>query len=147
VNREPEAVGAVLRRVAGARAPDPRLAAIREVWTEAVGEQIARHARPSRIGAGGLTVRCDSATWASELGLLQGRLRAALAGRLGAAAVPSLRFEVGELPQSAEPARAPVAAIDPARAARAQALAAGIADESLRAAVAAALVRSSVTDS
>ena len=148
MNREPEPVGKVLSRVAGARPPDPRLDAIRTVWAEAVGAEIARHAQPSRIGSGGLTVRCESATWAGELGLLQSRLRALLVERLGESAVPRLRFEVGDLPQTDEPPPAPAPApVDPARLARARALAAGIADEPLRSAVTAALVRSSVTDS
>jgi len=147
VSREPEPVGAVLPRVAGSRPPDPRLAAIRDVWPEAVGEQIARHAQPSRIGSRGLTVRCESAAWASELGLLQDRLRAGLVERLGETAAPPMRFEVGELPPSDAPARPPVGPVDPVRLERARLLAAGIADESLRSAVTAALVRSNVTDS
>lgn len=148
MTREPEPVGQVLSRVAGARPPDPRLEAIRTVWAEAVGSEIARHAQPSRIGPSGLTVRCESATWAGELGLLQSRLRSQLVERLGEAAVPPLRFEVGDLPSTGEqPPAPPAAPIDPARLARARALAAGIADEPLRRAVTAALVRSSVTDS
>jgi len=140
---EPEPVAAVLRRVAGARAPDPAMAAIRDAWPGAVGATVARHAQPSRLQAGALVVRCSSATWAGELTLLQNQLQTAIRSALGDAAPDQpLRFEVGDLPEPAPAAPAPEPAPGPKLADRGRELAAAVADPALREAIAAAIAGS-----
>lgn len=141
-------MGRVLGRVAGRRAPDPALMTLRDAWDRAVGEQVARHAQPARLREGTLVVRCLSATWASELTLLQVELRRVLEAAVGTVAAPlKLRFEVGDLPPRTAHGRPAPDEPDADRLDRAGRLAAGIADEHLRAAVIAAAARSSVTGS
>ncbi len=87
-----------------APAPDPVLAAVRERWPAVVGETVARHAVPARITAGALVVACSSSAWSSELSLLAPTVAARLQAELGREL--ELRFEVGDVPAPAEPARA-----------------------------------------
>ncbi len=47
-------------------------------WDEAVGEVIARHARPVRIDRGVLTVEVDEPGWATQLRFLEGEIRGRL---------------------------------------------------------------------
>jgi predicted nucleic acid-binding Zn ribbon protein len=93
--------------VAGRRAPapDPVVAAVRERWAQIVGDAVARHAAPVRTSSGALVVACSSAAWSSELAMLAPTIAERLQAELGLAV--ELRFEVGELPAPAEPARAP----------------------------------------
>lgn len=84
------------------------LAAVTAIWSEAVGETVARRAWPLRLGRDGtLHVAVASATWANELAHLQDEVLARLADRLGSAAPPRLAFKVGPIP---EPATANAAA-------------------------------------
>jgi predicted nucleic acid-binding Zn ribbon protein len=61
------------------------------VWPDAVGEAIAREARPVAERDGTVTVACSSAVWAQEVGLMGPQLCAALNARLGGERVASLR--------------------------------------------------------
>ena len=120
-------------RVAARRRSDPVAEAARAAWPVLVGERVARHSAPIRVSGDALVVHCSSSTWASELTLLGGHVHERLRGELGEAVPARLRFEVGELPASAPdsaPESRPV--VDPARVARASALAAGVADDRLR---------------
>lgn len=128
--RDLRQVGTIMDRVARAPRTDDRLLAIRDVWADAVGKDVARNAFPVRINrAGSLTVHCSGATWAAELTLLRSHLQARLDERLGEGSPEELRFEVGELP-------APVAEPEPPSPRtpnpRAAELASGIADPDLR---------------
>jgi predicted nucleic acid-binding Zn ribbon protein len=51
-------------------APTTPLAAVQAGWLEAVGEVIAREARPVAERDGVITVACRSAVWAQELDLM-----------------------------------------------------------------------------
>ena len=76
------------------------LAAVTAAWPEAVGEVVARKAWPLRIARDGtLHVATVSATWAHELGLLQGEILGSLKRQLGDAAPPGVRFTVGPIPE------------------------------------------------
>jgi hypothetical protein len=67
-----------------------------KVWAAAVGEQIARHAWPARVGRDGtLFVHTSSSAWAFELAQLEPDIRS----RLGDAAPAKLRFAPGPLPE------------------------------------------------
>jgi hypothetical protein len=128
--------------VIGRRAPkqDPVLAAARGCWPAVVGEAVARHAVPVRVSGETLVVACSSAAWSSELTLLAPTVGARLEAELGRKV--GLRFEVGELPVSAEPPppvpRPPVAA-DAADQARR--MTAGVASGELRASLERAIAR------
>jgi hypothetical protein len=96
-------------------------------WPVAVGDSIARHAWPARIGRDGtLHVATTDSIWAFELG----HRSAEIAARLG---VTSVRFAPGQLP-SATPAetlpRGPE--VTAAHAQEAARLASSIRDENLR---------------
>jgi hypothetical protein len=129
-------------RVIGRRAPklDPVLVAARGCWQAVVGVAVARHAQPVRVSRETLVVACSSAAWSSELTLLAPAVGARLAAELGHELV--LRFEVGELPVSSEPAppvpRPPVAA-DAAEQARR--MTAGVASSELRVSLERAIAR------
>jgi predicted nucleic acid-binding Zn ribbon protein len=72
-------------------APATPLAAIQGRWEAAVGEAIAREARPVSERAGVVTVACRSAVWAQELDLISPRVVERLNEALGRPVVRSLR--------------------------------------------------------
>lgn len=90
--RAPRPAATGLRAALERAAPQTSLAAAQAAWEETVGEQLARAAQPVSERDGELTVRCESAVWAQELDLMQGRILALLEERLGDLAPRSLRF-------------------------------------------------------
>ena len=142
-----ERIGPEVQRELGRFGPAAGLGDIVEAWPSVVGEAIARNAWPARLARDGtLHVATGSAAWAFELGLLEGDLLARLRAALGTAAPARLRFAVGRLPEP--PAREPQTTAEqrrrPTDAQREEAarLAAGIADDELREAVARAAAES-----
>jgi hypothetical protein len=113
-----------------------------QAWPAAVGPAIAREARPSRITVdGAVVVNATSSIWASELTLMAATIAARLGEALGTPA-PSLRFQVGPVPQPpAPPQFRPVSA---AASARAKEVAADVRDDDLREAIERALARALV---
>jgi predicted nucleic acid-binding Zn ribbon protein len=109
------------------------IVAVLQVWADAVGPEIARHARPARrTREGDLVVHCSDAGWAQTLTMMAGDLAARLAEALPGEAPRTLRFRVGTVADRAaapEPLRPPT----PAAARRAAELASRIADDRLRA--------------
>ena len=93
---KPRPLADALRAVRSEVEPETPLAALQGAWTEAVGEEIARHARPVAERDGIVTVACDAATWAQELDLLQAELLDRLRERVGEGTFERLRFVVGE---------------------------------------------------
>ena len=92
-----------LSRSGGSRAL--ALAEITSVWTQAVGETVARQAWPLRLGRDGtLHVATTSATWAFELDRLSPEVGQRLAAVAGDAAPQKLRFRVGPVPEPGAPA-------------------------------------------
>ena len=76
------------------------LAEITAAWPEAVGDAVARHAWPLRLGRDGtLHVATASATWAFELDRLSPEIAERLAVVLGSPAPAKLRFRVGPVPE------------------------------------------------
>jgi predicted nucleic acid-binding Zn ribbon protein len=92
----PHALRHSVRAIRARAEPKTLLAATQSAWRPAVGERIAREARPLRERDGVITVSCAAATWAQELDLLQDELL----GRLNEAVAPrrisALRFIVGD---------------------------------------------------
>jgi len=139
-------LGDAVRRELGRLGPAGAIADVVEVWPEAVGPAIAANAWPARISRDGtLHVATKSSTWAFELT----QLSASIQERLGAAlesAPTSLRFAPGRLPElgaeSEEDRKRTVPSPSPAAVAAAEEIAAGIADPSLREAVARAAAAS-----
>jgi hypothetical protein len=139
-----------VRRLGRVPEVDPLVAEARRVWRAAVGDEVARRSLPVRRSGGALVIHCASSSWASELTLLEGRLRRRLADALGREA-PPLRFEVGDVDAPDPAANAPRAQppLEPTGEQRLQAsaLAAGIADPELRAAAERAIAASLARDS
>jgi len=78
------------------------LTEITSVWTQAVGETVARQAWPLRLGRDGtLHVATTSATWAFELDRLSPEIEHRLSAAAGDAAPRKLRFRVGPVPEPA----------------------------------------------
>lgn len=82
----------LLARSHSAAAAAGKIAMDSEVWRDAVGDRIARHARPGRLNRGVLTVHASSSVWAQELSLLSHELTARLKAK--GIEVQTLRFAV-----------------------------------------------------
>ena len=65
------------------------------IWEEAVGEEIARNARPAAVKGPILLVHVSSSTWTHHLQFLKPELIARLNAGLGRAAVEEIKFKVG----------------------------------------------------
>jgi hypothetical protein len=74
-------------------------------WDEMVGPDIARHVRPRVLKNGVLSVRTDSAAWASELRYLGPQLMQKINSFIGRAVVSDLRISTGPLGESPGGAR------------------------------------------
>jgi predicted nucleic acid-binding Zn ribbon protein len=92
VSAQPISLRALLVKSHAAAAAAGGIAVDSEVWHQAVGERIARHARPGRLSRGALTVHVSSSVWAQELSLLADELRARLKNH--GVEVTALRFTV-----------------------------------------------------
>ncbi|MEX0993133.1 MAG: DUF721 domain-containing protein [Solirubrobacterales bacterium] len=68
--RGPRPLTPALARLRAGLAPATALAAVQEVWSEAVGPEIAREAQPASERRSSIVVECDSATWAAELEMM-----------------------------------------------------------------------------
>jgi predicted nucleic acid-binding Zn ribbon protein len=93
--RAPRPLGPALEDVRARLAPRTLLAEVQAVWPAAVGEAIAREARPVGERAGVVEVECRSAVWAQELDLMALALVARINAALGGAPVRGLRCVIG----------------------------------------------------
>jgi predicted nucleic acid-binding Zn ribbon protein len=93
--RAPRPAAPALREALQRSAPSTGLALAQTVWEEAVGEAIAAAAEPVAEREGVLTVRCQSATWAQELSLMEGELLKRLTERLGNRSPRALKLLAG----------------------------------------------------
>ena len=93
--RAPRPAALALREALQRSTPSTGLALAQTVWEEAVGEAIAAAAEPVAEREGVLTVRCQSATWAQELSLMEGELLKQLAERLGERSPRALKLLAG----------------------------------------------------
>ena len=97
-------------------------------WSEAVGEEIARNARPARTQPDGtLVVHVRDSIWGFELTQRAGEISERLPGR------PRLRFVPGPLPDAVpEPMPSQPLEATPEQASEAATIASGIEDPELR---------------
>jgi predicted nucleic acid-binding Zn ribbon protein len=93
--RTPRPASIAVRTAVERSAPRTNLAAAQTVWAEVVGEAIAAAAEPVAERDGVLTIRCQGATWAQELSLMEGELLRRLGERLGERRPSSLRLLAG----------------------------------------------------
>jgi hypothetical protein len=95
----PERIGDILRERVAALGWERRLREEDVItgWGEAVGPQIAAHARPSHIANHRLTVVTENPVWTQQLALLKPDLLRRIATRFGPDAVSDLFFVTGTL--------------------------------------------------
>lgn len=132
-----ERVGSEIARELGRFGPASGLAPLLEIWTTAVGAEIARNAWPARLARDGtLHVHARDSIWAFELTARADEIR----GRLGAAAPPRIAFSPGPLAEPGddelEPARRRPPKPTAEQVAKAESLVRVIRDEDLRKVVA-----------
>ena len=108
----PEPIAAVLLRASGGEPRDGSPLPPR-AWHDAVGDRIARRARPMRLERGVLTVRAATAVWAQELTFVAPTIIARLSA-LGLE-VESLGFRVGPIDHADRPLRPASVKTVPAR--------------------------------
>jgi hypothetical protein len=130
---QPHRIGDAVTRELARFGAAPGLAPIVEIWTDAVGPEIARNAWPARIGRdGALRVHTQDSVWAFELGARAEEIR----GRLGDVAPARLVFAPGPLPEATlePPEEGSRETAEPSQAHHAEAasLVRGIRDENLR---------------
>jgi hypothetical protein len=110
--RRPERIGDLVRERIAALGWGLRLREeeVLTGWGEAVGPQIAAHARASHVVNHRLTVVTENPVWTQQLALLKPDLLRRLAGRFGPEAVTDLFFVTGRIdPLPAPPAPAAAA--------------------------------------
>ena len=66
------------------------------IWEEAVGEAVARVARPVSLGNGRLRVEVSNPAWMQELHLMSEEIRAKLNEVLEGGKIEEIRFEAGQ---------------------------------------------------
>jgi len=144
---KPERIGDAVHRELGRFGPAAGMAEIVRAWPAAVGEQIALNAWPARLARDGkLYVATSSSAWAFELAQLEPKLLERLGEHLGEVTPAGMRFAPGKLPElstgtaavGSKRGRKPTAE----ERNRAEEMAAGIEDESLRKVVAKAAAAS-----
>ncbi len=83
--RDPQAIGAAVDRLAGEHGWDENLAVHGVVarWDDLVGPEIAAHVQPESYADNVLTVRADSTAWATQVRLMANQLVAKLNREIG----------------------------------------------------------------
>lgn len=89
--RAPRRASPALRAALAQSSPRTLLAGVQASWRDACGEAVASEAWPVSERDGVIVVACRSATWASELDLMQGKLLERLNHHVGGR-VRGLRF-------------------------------------------------------
>ncbi len=78
--------------------PEPDgLSRIMAVWSELVGEAVARHTRPARLRDQVLTVEVDGGEWVTQLRYLESSMVSAITERVGPGLVDRVVFAVARL--------------------------------------------------
>jgi predicted nucleic acid-binding Zn ribbon protein len=88
-----DSVDAVVKALRGPSAK--AVAGVFARWEEAVGPDVAAHARPVALRDGVLLVEVDEPGWATQLRYLQGRLVERLRAVAGAASLHAIELRVG----------------------------------------------------
>jgi len=68
--RSPRPLSLAIDRIRDDLTPQTLLAKVQRAWPDAVGESIAREARPTGERSGTLTISCSASVWAQELDLM-----------------------------------------------------------------------------
>jgi hypothetical protein len=98
---KPEMIGEILRKVLKKRniphtATDRRLL---DLWTRAVGPQIAARTLPETVKRGALYVRVSAPVWLHQLQFLKEEILQKMNEKSGKEKIRSLFFSIGEIPE------------------------------------------------
>ncbi len=96
--RKPESVGTILQRLLKSLELDRKIDENRALalWPEAVGPALAAKTRAVSVLRGRLTVEARGPVWANECRMMSPQIREKLNKKLGADAIKSISFRVGE---------------------------------------------------
>lgn len=94
--RAPRALAVALAEVTAGLEPATSLARVQGCWVDAVGEQVAKVAKPVSEHDGVVSVACEDAMWANELELMAPDLLEKVNAELGDRPVSQLRFKPGD---------------------------------------------------
>jgi predicted nucleic acid-binding Zn ribbon protein len=89
--RAPRPLSPALDTLTQELAPETLLAAVQQVWGEAVGAMISAEAVPTSERGGVVTISCSAAVWAQELDLMAPKIIERLNQRLSGARIQRLR--------------------------------------------------------
>jgi predicted nucleic acid-binding Zn ribbon protein len=94
---EPRTIRSTLPRVLGELGLEGAASALRilECWEQAVGPEVAQHARPTLLRGEVLEASVDSSVWCQQIQLRRPAILAALRELLGPDAPRDLRLRVG----------------------------------------------------
>ncbi|WP_300667405.1 DUF721 domain-containing protein [Desulfoluna sp.] len=92
-------IGDILTKNIGALAgrADLELLSLWETWTEAVGEEVARHTRPKAFRGTLLLVTVDSSVWIHHLSMMKHEIMARINKQLGEETLREIRFSIGHV--------------------------------------------------
>jgi len=76
---------------------DLELLSLWETWTEAVGEEVARHTRPKAFKGTLLIVTVDSSVWIHHLSMMKDEIMARINTQLGEETLREIRFSIGHV--------------------------------------------------
>lgn len=95
-------IGDILSKKLGALAgrSDLELLSLWETWTEAVGEEVARHTRPKAFKGTLLLVTVDSSVWMHHLSMMKNEIITRINKKLGEDTLREIRFSIGHVEES-----------------------------------------------
>jgi len=95
-------IGDILSKSIGALSgrADLELLSLWETWTEAVGEEVARHTRPKAFKGTLLLVTVDSSVWMHHLSMMKNEIIARINKKLGEDTLREIRFSIGHVEAS-----------------------------------------------
>jgi predicted nucleic acid-binding Zn ribbon protein len=98
-NRPAAHIGGVLDGLLKQLRPEAEDGMLRiwRIWEEAVGDEIARNARPAAVKGSTLLVHVSSSTWVHQLQFLKRDLISRLNAGLGQNRVEDIKFKVGAM--------------------------------------------------
>ena len=76
---------------------DLELLTLWETWTEAVGEEVAKHTRPKAFKDTLLLVTVDSSVWIHHLTMMKDEIIARINRKLGDETLREIRFSIGHV--------------------------------------------------
>ncbi|GAB3562643.1 DciA family protein [Spelaeicoccus albus] len=94
-DRDPQSVTSVLGRMVAERGWETsvNVGAVLGRWPQIVGPQVADHCVPAEFESGVLTLAADSSAWATQLKLMEQKLRERLDAELGVGVVTEIRVQ------------------------------------------------------